>query len=913
MKTKLYCSLLLCVISLLLKSQTSGCPYPTPPPFYTPNWDWTLPANTPSSPNNWNARVSNGGSNGVLVMNSPFFSGGSADVNDIAFVEDYKPNQGWLLLYKDFGYIDPTNLNNIPTKNDLPVFMLYNKYRSLIRLYIFANNYNGQVNYSYVNTEWQNPNITTFNNSLLTMGNKFAKANSEYPNGNNTDKLSSYINDYPGLTGWTMVEIPVHFDPNTSDLIFGERVKISVKDGSNSTISLGGNIVLSTKSAAIKDPPAASPNSANPNLLDYVQQGKEYLGRVPSRSELESSFNAMATTATNLNTAFGNQFSQNVLKLNAQLQNGQFKKYLLSISDAAAGLSGAIGLTASILKVFVGKADPARAADNQKFIEPTISSGYLQLQGKITIQFNAKDFELQLPGTLHKNSSGCNIYLGLPYYDCPLGAIAVQETPTINKKVFYEPQQDMQINSTIQFAVGYKPPYNCPPTNNYNQTALGAMSVNGLAAQAYQRSNSFQVPYPIETINSFQVSGKLKLALNDAAGLDIIAAKAALYFVQQTPINLNATQAYSNGTINEYSILPDNDPSPPTCASGAYGTPYYYDENYPSTPTAYNIYPYSVNNTATVNRYYVNRLRQLLNRGILELSKPDANGFNEYQTPFIDIDKFDGTSITIQDGSKPYIKILVVLKPTDPNADQTPVNYVMTYEIPNSKFNVMVGGNTVNEYPMTCEQRINDGYKTVFTANAIIGPGIYQDHAIVLAGNTNANMLQTVNPNGGLAEFKAVNYIKVSDNFKTNLSNGGKVYMHIAPVNNCINGGNSYQLDHHFSNCNPDPLARLIGNGSSAKEIIKSKNSYLSNTVFDNIAYLYPNPNSGSFTLFFRNELANATLLITNDLGVTLKEVNVNSAISKLELNFPELKSGVYFISIISNEKNIKPIKFIVY
>ncbi len=123
-------------------AQNLGCQFPTSPPgWWTPGWDWTLPANTATEPNNWNARVSNGGSNGVLSMGSPFVSGGTNEVNDLVFTQDYKPNQGWLLLYKDFGFIDPANINNIPAKNDVPVFMLYNKYRSLIRLYIFANNY----------------------------------------------------------------------------------------------------------------------------------------------------------------------------------------------------------------------------------------------------------------------------------------------------------------------------------------------------------------------------------------------------------------------------------------------------------------------------------------------------------------------------------------------------------------------------------------------------------------------------------------------------------------------------------------------------------------------------------------------------------------------------------------------------
>lgn len=898
-----------------LSAQNAGCPFPTPPPYYTPNWDWTLPSNTASSPNHWNARVSNGGSNGVLSMGSPFFSGGTNEINDIAFTQDYKTNQGWVLLFKDFGYIDPTNINNVPAKNDVPVFMLYNKYRGLIRLYIFANNYNGQVNYAYANTEWESPGIPLYNNSLLTMGNQYSKTNTQYPSGNNTDKLASYVNDYPVINGWAVIEIPVHFDPNTNDLTFGQRIRIAIKNGISSTVQLAGNISFTTKSAAVKDPATSSTNPGNPNLLDYLQTGKEYLGKVPSESDFKKYLKKLDSLSNKFNSKFESDFSNDLVKLNDEIQNGDFKKFLFGLSNFASSAGGAIGVVAKIAKVYIAKADPAKTAEPEKYVVPTISSGVLTLNGKITTEFNAKTFDMQLPGTKHKTSTGCNFYLGLPYYDCPLGVISVQEMPTINKRVANEMQQDMTITSTIQFAVGYKNPYNCPPLPNNNQVYLGSTSVNGQVGQAYQRSKTYPLVYPTEIINSYQVAGKLKLALNEAAGVEIVSAKAALYFEIEKnltggpKVNVNTALVYATNTINEYDMLPDNDIPVPSCAN----PPYYYDEDFPSSPTAYNLYPYNVSKVATVNRYYKNRLREHLQRGFLQLAKPDPIGLIEFQTPFVDIDKFNGTSITLPGGIKPSIKIFVILKPTDPNADQTPITHVMTYEIPQNKFNVINTGTVVYDYPFTCEQMVNDAFPYSFTNNPLIGAGLYQNHAIKFTNFANWSFQQVIDPNGGTSEFKAVNYVKVNGTVKTSLANGGNIRMYIGPVNTCPSGGNAYQVDKYFATCNPDPLARLIGNGGSGKETAGAIKPSVLDKQFDNIAYLYPNPNNGVFTLFFRNNLANVKLAVVNELGIVIHEQLVTEVLNQLELNLPQLKSGIYFINILSNDKTIKPIKFVVY
>ena len=52
------------------------------------------------------------------------------DIDDINMGEDYSPTEGWVLLKKDFG----CSGGGI----DYPYFILYNKYRGVIRLFMYG-------------------------------------------------------------------------------------------------------------------------------------------------------------------------------------------------------------------------------------------------------------------------------------------------------------------------------------------------------------------------------------------------------------------------------------------------------------------------------------------------------------------------------------------------------------------------------------------------------------------------------------------------------------------------------------------------------------------------------------------------------------------------------------------------------
>jgi hypothetical protein len=921
MMKKIICFLIFVTNGFILQinsqNTNTNCPSPTVPGWFDQDWDWTISTNSSSDPNRWIARVASGAITVTLGVNSPFVNGGTNEVNDLVYTQDYKPNQGWTLLFKDFGYTDPLNLNHIAAKNDIPTFILYNKYRSLIRVFMYANGTSiANFNYAYINAEWQSPNVSAYNNGLLTMGRANSLPNIAYTNNtNNSDKISSHINDYAHHQ-WFVAEFPVTFDPNTSQQVYGERLNFIFRGGIVSNIALEGNFTFSTKSSIAKDPPPAVPNTVNNNpVYDFVNSAKEFLGKVPTRTELSANFNQMATASASLNSAFDNKFTNNIADLNYNLQNGDLKKYLLGAADLASDAGGAVGLVATVLKTFIGKGDPALANDNQKYIEPTISSGFLTLGGTITTEVTGKILDFQLPGTKHQDAAGCDTYLGMPYYDCPLGVIALQETPILNKKKFLVPKQEAHLHASIDFVV---PSLflggNCDPSLANNVTVLQDIFVantNILLGKKMQRSEDFYLMYDSMAVNSFQIDGKVKLAFNEIAGVEIISTKAALYF--EVDKKSNDTPAFD---LLPYSPAPELNfnNSDPNYIS------YQIDALFSLTQPlggAQCFAPIVFSNFTTSNfaqsivvtKPYKNLTVDLLNKEVLDLATVNRNGRHSFQTPFIDLDKFDGTSITIQDSATPYIKILVTMMPTDPTADQTPITYVMTYEIPSNKINNINGGSTIVEYPMTCEQRINDvtGITKIPGVGTINSP-VTQDLAIIL-GDSSGNLLSTNTTSNNLI-VKADNYITVKSTVTATASANGFVKLQVAPTGACVAGRDAKLITGSFANCNSNPFVRIIRHLEQDSVKISNPWESANENVFDNEVYLYPNPNSGNFTLYVKNEVILGRVIITNELGIIVFESEIKNS-SKIDFDLIGLSRGIYFLKLATDAK-IKPIKFIV-
>ncbi len=127
--------------------------------------------------------------NGYLVRRPHFDLDNSPVVSNYLGQSDYLPQEGWELFYRDFGAPD--------RKINVPVLMLYNKYRGILRIYV-----------------WRRPPVNTANMGrwdVRIVNNKAALFN------NYADEDNSFIDKYDPLlvqtstarlgAGWCMTEI----------------------------------------------------------------------------------------------------------------------------------------------------------------------------------------------------------------------------------------------------------------------------------------------------------------------------------------------------------------------------------------------------------------------------------------------------------------------------------------------------------------------------------------------------------------------------------------------------------------------------------------------------------------------------------------------------------------------------------
>lgn len=839
------------------------------PDWYTPNWDWQDP-----TPSNWYGNISTG----TLATASPFtHNSNTDDMIKIVNGLDYDPSQGWVLLAKDFGVIGGSN-----AANATPYFILYNKYKSILRLFLYYGNANPTINSASVILKWNSSiNSPIANNSLLTHANEYALANENYPISNNPEKHINYLNQVSNSGAWGVTEYLVNFDPNTLKNINNfQHIDFDFKLSTISEISINGEFKFSTESATAKSPPQAVVNGSNPNLLDYVVDGKTALAKAPLKSELKEGFDKIANKVSDIDEKFCNNFTRDLSNLNNSLQNGKLKDYLLGGASLLEEAGGFLGTVGTVLDLFINKSNSAVATNTETFIQPTVSQGDMVLTGTIVTQSNPLKISLQLPGTSHKHSSGLVNCPNLPIYDCPLGVISLQEAPGIEVRTWNEPVKAGSYHCSIDFYPNTGAGCSAPVAQ-FNQSVLSSFP-NG--ATFFRRSSSCAVTFPNKTIKSYKVTGDIKLALNDAAGVVVESAKAALVFEIKKVNNAPAFNLLQSDTVtppsccNPLSLLPN------TCAFVLNGAE-------PNVATSINNEYFNPQNNFVESSPFNNRAKRLLNAGHLRLSNYDSiGGLHKFQTPFIDITKFKNTAVTIEDGCNVYLKLLITLRPINPSHDQTPIVQVVTYQIPAGKFST---NNAAVSYVMTCDQRLEEDTTLVGPANAI---GSLADETISsYAIRTAANSTLFAQPNT-LTHLKAFASIKLKPSFKTDVQGNAVFRASLNPnILGCETATNALVLQAHTFSCQNNAANNRVAYSGEEADHEQPTNAEKLQRIRLQIA---PNPNNGNFTLLFNEQVGVGSVKLYNSMSQEVYSQALEEKADRYELNLNgQLEPGAYYLS----------------
>ncbi len=837
------------------------------PCSYTPDWHWWDVTIT-----NWLAQIASS----TTTMSCPFY--GNSNSDDMVSINnslDYLPVQGWTLMGKDFGCAGGQAITSA-----MPYFILYNKYKGVIRVFLYFGNQIAGSNASLV-LKWSSVNGAQTNNSLLTLSNQWPHPNDFYLNNSNADneKHFNYINPVATNGGWSVTEYIVNFDPNTikSPDNF-QYIKFDFQISTTGNITMEGAFSFSTQSATAKEPATPTTNSGNSNLLDNLVTGKSAIAKAPKKSKVVSGFQTIASKVDSTDAKFCTNFTRSLHNFNNSLQNGKLKQYLINAAGLAEDVGGLLGVAGSVVELFMSKSNSAVSTSTETFFQPTISEGTMKLNGTIITAVNPLNISIQLPGTSHKFSNGTVNCPNLPIYDCPLGIISLQEAPSIEVRTWTEPERVGNYVCSLDFDL---PTGLCnnpsPPANGVTQTTLLAAPSH----TTFHRSAECPAIYNTRTIKSYKVTGDVKLALNGAAGVEIESARAALFFV----INDTTLNIYSGG------------PTPPAaCCNPTAQLPNncnYLINNGPATnvPTFFNL-----STTYQDVVPYKNYVKDLLNDNILKLSHHDSLGFHRFQTEFIDIEKFKNTAVTIQSGSTVYLKILVTLRPTNLSDDQTPIINVITYEIPSGKF---ISNSGTTPYTMTCAQKL--GMESVVIGQNNVSSSLGNTVVAGVKIESAQSSTLTVNPSSGTS-LEAFSSISLRPHFTTQIQYGGLFRAFLNPsLGGCAAGTNALVVNTHTYNCaNNGAGNKLMVTHDVPGFIIDEQQNH--QTVAEEIQGVYmkiaPNPNNGNFTLMFSKRVGPGIIEVYSTVGVKVLNQILPGGATNYELNLNEqLSKGVYYLT----------------
>lgn len=819
-----------------VSGQNVSCATPNNPLpcWYTPGWDWL-----DSGSSNWQAQLVSG----VVPMGSPFTS--NTNTNDMVKVVDaldYLPQQGWVLLQKDFGCI-----GGQAAANATPYFILYNKYRSLARAFLYLGNQSNGTRASVI-LQWDVNNGANLNNSLLTLSNDYPKPNNVYPITNNSEKHINYLNQIASSGGWVVTEYSMNFDPNTVNSIGNfQRINFDFNISTSSAISISGDFNFSTESATPKNPDPPTPSPSNPNLLDYIVNAKNFLGKAPKVSDLNAGFANIVSGTDTINSLFHTKFTRDLKKTSDALNNGAFKKFLVGGATIAEKIlaGGYLNIATSVLDIFIGKSNASAVTPgSDNFIQPTVSKGSVKLNGTIVTSANPLSISMQLPGTSHKFSNGAYNCPGLPVYDCPLGLISLQTAPTIEMK-----KHSMFVGArswtTDTFVVSNNP-------------------------QFFQVSHGSNIR---EQYNSYKITSNLELALNGAVGVNIENVMAAFIAIQDESIQA-ANSTYD--VLNKGFAL----------STGLSG---YNELTGPPNPLPQNYHPNSMsfNRAVRWEHNYINSGTYILNTMEVGTKKM------AYSTPFIDIAKFKNTVFIAQPAMKILLKLQITMLPTNLADDQTPIIYVLSYDMTNYINDVGSSDPVANGVPppFTCNQL----EELVFPTGSINGPQTINSG---LFSNTylKTNNAVTVNANSGsvsFVDFKGGNRVQMTPGFIASTTGPNTFRAYIDKSGLCNEGTNALTvLPPYFTSCTSSALDRLLNPNHQG-----DKNEFNENTSKIKM-YVAPNPNTGNFKLFFNTKVEDGTIRITNMMGQEVYKGTLEGGISVFELNLSDILSqGTYFIT----------------
>ena len=570
-------------------------------------WDWTIPTKNPNDPDpdptkvdtnycrTWVARTT---SNGIQNMGAPWFQPGTSILTDIGTQGDYQPEDGWVIIKRDFGLL----ASQVPN----PYFILYNKLRGLMRVFVYVmdtNAYSGAIMTLEVKnvSGSHHPGLASLAAPKLLAADKFLSNDQ-----NDVDKVNQLVltsvTDYSGGGGqWVMGEFNPQFDPNFASNNFANATfEIDLVGIVTDNITLAGTTTNVEKgySFTLQKKDITTQGGLQKFFATGAKISKEFKG-------ISKTYKGITEDAKNLKT-FSEQkgigWLTSLAKIGVSLfdlsgdkkdENTIFK----TISTGLGAAGGPISIISSVAGTVVGLlTKKKKETDKIETFSTNRSSGTIKLEGSIEGERVITKVTVKVPGTPHTGEP-----VNEPYYDCPLGLVNLLNTPSVDYQDYLKVYREVATLVSSEFEPDF---------------------------WRYSRSR--------ERYRSYRGRDDLHLTLNKASGLEILSARVA--FV---------------GTIGK-KIVQRPDPDDPNHTINEFAPAYtIFNANSKETELApvekiTNVFDY-VSFMLESGNYMIN-------------TTDADSGYHSYRTKFVDIECFKGLTFNTPKNTDIALRLQVIFK-----------------------------------------------------------------------------------------------------------------------------------------------------------------------------------------------------------------------------------------------------------
>jgi hypothetical protein len=347
------------------------------------------------------------------LIYSPIYQPDNIIIDNLRVALDMKPDDGWELLRRQFGYLQNGSLAN--PKPEQLYLVMYNKYTSILRIF-YARGGTERPAFTSARVTLQFAQFSQYQTSLLDLTEGGIPIDKLFAKDKFFQSPSPFNNS---LYQWFYVDFPMQYDPCTC--YYSSRLFASVDFITSSTIELQGSATGSL--TAQNTTPAQLAQPENKLSFKDLQGGAQKAVKTyKSIAKFKDDQNAAIKKFLAPNLIEGSQKPAGLTKLQEGMMRSDFLRQGLKALPY-------LGAAVSLLDFFIGGGKQAAPTGPQQVeLTPMALDMTMTLNGSMTTTARYGDITFQNPGS----QQGNNPAEDYPYYNEIMGVFNLLYTPEVN-------------------------------------------------------------------------------------------------------------------------------------------------------------------------------------------------------------------------------------------------------------------------------------------------------------------------------------------------------------------------------------------------------------------------------------------------------------------------------------------------